>query len=104
MSVTNTTVNGVLVPTGATVYTKASIFKIVNGATISIDGNVSLRMDIVDGMQTDSTGDQIAFTVLSSKDSSLYYSNDWEYDAYIMGWRSKLQGVINGVGSGVSIS
>jgi hypothetical protein len=82
------------VPTGATVYTKASVYKVVNGVTTSIDGNVSLRMDVTDGKSpTTSQGDQVAFTVLSSKTGELYYANDWRYDSTIGGWRSFLQPV-----------
>jgi hypothetical protein len=30
---------------------------------------------------------------LSSKDSSLYYSNNWAYDSSIQGWRTVQQSV-----------
>jgi hypothetical protein len=83
-------------PTGATVYTKSSIFKInkATGATVSVDGNVSLRMDVADGKYTTtSQGDQIAFTVLSSKTGELYYANNWQYDPTILGWRCVLQDI-----------
>src|SRR5262249_40424787 len=33
----------------ATVYTKASIYRILNGVTSSVDGNVTLRVDAHDG-------------------------------------------------------
>jgi hypothetical protein len=56
----------------STIYTKASIFKIIDGSTVTIDGNVTLRMDV----QSASPG-MVGFTVLSSKDSTLYYSNSW---------------------------
>jgi hypothetical protein len=60
----------------ATVYTKASIYRVSStGVVQSIDGNATLRMDITNGNQA--SGSQVGFTVLSSKDSSLYYSNDW---------------------------
>src|SRR5436189_1307322 len=79
------------VNTGVTIYTKASIFRINNdGSQTSIDGAVTLRMDAHDG---GTTGDTVAFTVLSSKDSSLYYSNNWTYDATILGYRTVAQPV-----------
>ena len=37
--------------------------------------------------------DTIGFTVLSSKDGSLYYSNNWQYDTSILGWRTVQQSV-----------
>jgi hypothetical protein len=47
--------------TAATVYSRASIFKVVNGETISIAGNVTLRVDVVDGHDpTSGAGDQVA--------------------------------------------
>lgn len=61
-------------------YSKASIYRMdANGAMMSIDGNVTLRADAHDG----GTGgrDAIGITVISSKDSSLYYSNNWVYDS-----------------------
>ena len=79
------------VNTGVTIYTKASIFRINNdGSQTSIDGAVTLRMDAHDG---GTTGDTVAFTVLSSKDSSLYYSNNWNYDSSILGWRTVAEAV-----------
>ena len=32
------------------------------------------------------SGDKIGFTVLSSKDGSLYYSNNWVYNTAVAGW------------------
>jgi hypothetical protein len=77
----------------AVIYTKASIYKITNaGALVSIDGNVTLRLDAHDGCTTvngcTSGGDTIGFTVLSSKDSALYYSNNWVFDSGVLGWRT----------------
>jgi hypothetical protein len=78
-------------PTNTTIYTKASIYKILpNGTTMSVDGNVTLRVDAYDGK---SGGDKIGFTVLSSKDSSLYYSNNWQYDSTAKAWRTIMQDV-----------
>jgi len=73
-----------------TVYTKASIYKIQNGVTTSIDGAVTLRMDAHDG---GTTGDTIGFTVLSSKDGKLYYSNNWIYDSATLSWKTVLEAI-----------
>jgi hypothetical protein len=86
-----------------TVYTKASIYKIdLTGKTISIDGAVTLRMDAHDG---GIYGDTIGFTVLSSKDGTLYYSNDWVWDDTILGYRTVQQPVVTGTsGAAVQIN
>ncbi|HSC11665.1 MAG TPA: Ig-like domain repeat protein, partial [Rhodanobacteraceae bacterium] len=64
----------------ATVYAKASMYEVLNnGSTVAIDGNVTLRMDIVEtGPGSPASPALVGFTVLSSKDSSLYYSNNWQ--------------------------
>jgi hypothetical protein len=59
-----------------TIYTKASIYKVVNGQSIGVDGGVTLRVDLHEGCTTSpgcgsSSGDTVAFTVLSGKDRSL---------------------------------
>ncbi len=75
-----------------TIYTKASIYKIsTSGVETGIDGGVTLRVDAHEGCTTSptcssSSGDTIGFTVLSSKDGSLYYSNNWVYSAAVGGW------------------
>jgi hypothetical protein len=75
-----------------TIYTKASIYSVSpSGALTSIDGNVTLRVDAHEGCTTSPNcsgtgGDTIGFTVLSSKDGSLYYSNNWQYSQAILGW------------------
>jgi hypothetical protein len=73
-----------------TIYTKASIFKIKNGVTTSVDGNVTLRMDAHDN-GTGTGIDTVGFTVLSSKDSTLYYSNNWVYDPITLSWKTVQQ-------------
>jgi hypothetical protein len=84
-----------------TVYTKASVYKVdASGTITSIEGNVTLRMDAHDG---GSSGDTIGLTVLSSKDGSLYYSNNWTYDTPSKSWRTVQQGVSNN-GSAVVIN
>jgi hypothetical protein len=61
-------------PRTSTIYTKASLYKVqINGSMVSIDGNASLRVDAIDN----GTMDSIGFTVLSSKNSTLHYSNNW---------------------------
>jgi hypothetical protein len=74
--------------TDVTSYTKASIYKVTSAGTTSIDGGVTLRMDAKDG---GTSGDKIGFTVLSSKDSALYYSNNWVYDSGTASWRTVMQ-------------
>jgi hypothetical protein len=70
-----------------TVYTKASVYQSTSTGTISGEGNVSLRMDAVDG-----SPDQVSFTVLSSQSGNMFYSNDWRYDSVgTLSWRSWLQ-------------
>src|SRR5665647_1344404 len=86
-----------------TIYTKASIYKIVNGSLISIDGGVTLRVDAHEGCATSpnctgTTDDTIGFTVLSGKDSSLYYSNNWAYASDTLSWRTIQQSVTGATG------
>jgi MBG domain (YGX type) len=76
-----------------TIYTKASIYKVANGVLTSVDGGVTLRVDAHEGCTTSpscslSSSDTIGFTVLSSKDSSLYYSNNWVYDSNTLAWKT----------------
>jgi hypothetical protein len=86
-------------PKDVTIYTKASIYKVnPGGGTTSVDGNVSLRLDGHEGCSTSPSctatgdgGDKIGFTVLSSKDSSLYYSNNWVYDSSKLAWATVMQ-------------
>jgi hypothetical protein len=86
-----------------TAYTKASLYSIKAGVTTSLDGNVSLRMDAHEGCKTGATtgcsgsaGDTIGFTVLSSKDSTLYYSNNWMYDTNVLAWKTVAEAVTPG--------
>jgi hypothetical protein len=106
-------------PKDVTIYTKASIFKVnnVTGATVSVDGNVTLRVDAHEGCAVNSTpnkstcmttpGDTIGFTVLSSKNSALYYSNNWVYDSLSKSYRTVPQPVSGpspNVGCAISIN
>jgi len=84
-------------PKDVTIYTKASIYRVNNnGSLTSIDGNVTLRMDAHEGCTTNpdcdpSSDDSIGFTVLSTKTSSLYYSNNWVYDTATRAYRTVLE-------------
>jgi hypothetical protein len=74
-----------------TVYTKASIYKVTgSGVLTSVDGGVTLRVDAHDG-GAGLGGDTVAFTVLSTKTSALYYSNNWTYDSVTKSWRTVQQ-------------
>jgi hypothetical protein len=89
-------------PKDATIYTKASIYKVnAGGGTTSVDGNVTLRLDGHEGCMTSPScsttadgGDKVGFTILSSKDSSLYYSNNWVYDSNKLAWATVMQPMI----------
>jgi len=77
-------------PKRATLYAKASIYEVVtndNGTTsnISIDGNVTVRVDMTDG--GNGVADTIGFTILS-KNSELYYSNNWIYSSAVGGFQT----------------
>jgi hypothetical protein len=82
-----------------TIYAKASIFRIASdGTQTSIDGGVTLRIDAHEGCGSSpncsgTSGDTIGVTVLSSKDSSLYYSNNWAYDSVTKSFRTLRQNV-----------
>ena len=72
----------------ASIFTKASVYKVLpNGSIVSGEGNVSLQLEVKDGGTTGS--DEVAFTVLSSKDSTLYYSNFWDFDSVSKSWKTK---------------
>jgi hypothetical protein len=93
-----------------TVYTKASIYKVApNGTMTSVDGGVTMRVDVHEGCTTSpacgsSSGDTLAVTVLSSKNSSLYYSNNWAYDSGTKSWRTIQQSVVGPNGTAVVIN
>ena len=89
-SITSIAMTAVTGGKSSTVYTKASIYRIANDGTMTtIDGNVTLRLDLLD--LTGTTNDTIGFTVLSSKDSTMYYSNDWFYDTLSKTWKTRNQ-------------
>ena len=59
----------------------------------TLDGSITLRMDAHDG---GASGDTIGFTVLSSKDSTLYYSNDWFFNPLNSTWSTRSQSLLTG--------
>ncbi|MFM8288664.1 MAG: hypothetical protein ACKOGA_18380, partial [Planctomycetaceae bacterium] len=76
-----------------TVYSKASITRILaNGSTQSLEGNVTLRFDVVGSGATARVG----FTILSG--STLRYSNNWVYDTTAKAWKTDFQGLVLGSG------
>lgn len=82
----------------ASVYTKASIYRLLaDGTTVSIAGNVSLQMDVKDGASS-STSDEVGFTVLSSQTSELYYSTNWVFDVTTNSWRTVRRSVSSSTG------
>jgi hypothetical protein len=81
-------------PKKMTIYTKASISRLLtNGTTVTIDGGSTLRMDIEDiTVSPDNPlADKVGFTVLSSKDSQLFYSNQWVLDSTANAWKTVVQ-------------
>jgi len=75
----------------STIYTKASISKVLSNATVvTLEGNVTLRIDSADGGT-----DQIGLTVLSTKDSTMFYSNQWLLDGNNT-WRTALEALKSG--------
>ena len=75
-------------------YTKATVYKVnASGNVTTLDGNVTLRVDAHDG---GTSGDTLGLTVLSSKDGTLYYSNNWTYDSTSKSWRTVQQAFTSG--------
>jgi hypothetical protein len=83
--------------TTGTIYTKASVYRISGSVVTPIDGNVTLRVDVVEGKGTLA---QVGFTVLSSKNSTLYYSNKWVRSGNT--WATALQPLNSGYGIDVN--
>jgi len=57
------------------------VYKVTDDIVVTIKGGVTLRMDIADfstAIAPDLTN-VVGFTVLSSKTSELYYSNQWMF-------------------------
>ena len=57
-----------------------------DASVVTIDGNVTLRIDASDG-----TPDKVGVTVLSSKDSTLFYSNQWLLQSNV--WKTVTEAV-----------
>jgi plastocyanin len=78
----------------ATIYTKANIERLNLDSTItSLESSATIRVDIDDYTLG---GNKIGFTVLSSKTSELYYSNDWYFDAGTKTWKTRMQPLASG--------
>jgi hypothetical protein len=70
-------------PKTSTIYTKASLYKVLSdGSQVGIDGGASFRIDSLDTKDTTKPS-QVGFTVLSSKNSTLYNSNNWELNTSV---------------------
>ncbi len=77
----------------ATVYAKASVNRTAaDGTSLGGDGNVTLRVDVssVNGVN------RIGFTVLSTKDSTLYYASEWVFDTATKTWKTRATTVNGG--------
>jgi len=101
--------NGTQPPKDVTIYTKASVYKVVGSTLVSVDGNVTLRVDAHEGCTTSpncsaSNGDTVGFTVLSSKTGNLYYSNNWVFDSPTLSYKTVPQSVSNTGGTAVVIN
>ena len=62
---------------------------------------VALRLDVTDGGTN--ANDTVGFTVLSSKTSQVYYSNDWVYDPIAVAWRTQQDKVTPAGASGTGV-
>jgi hypothetical protein len=103
------TPSGTQPPKDVTIYTKASIYKVVGTTLVSVDGNVTLRLDAREGCTTSPTcsgsgNDTIGFTVLSSKTGNLYYSNNWVFDSPTLSYKTVPQPVSSPSGCAVVIN
>jgi hypothetical protein len=83
----------------ATIYTKASISRQNSDGTVTaIQGNVTLRMDLTDYLVNNaSTPDKVGITALSSQDSTLFFSNDWQLEAG--SWKTIMDNLATGSGN-----
>jgi hypothetical protein len=88
MSVTGTTTKN------ATIYTKAAIYQVSGTTVTTLDGGATLRMDVID-VPGGPTGDEVGFTVLSSKTSTMRFSNRWILDNNV--WQTKTQALATGI-------
>ncbi|MEK6273401.1 MAG: MBG domain-containing protein, partial [Actinomycetota bacterium] len=72
----------------STVYTKASISRLDGGVVTAIEGNVTLRVDVLEP-STGPANSEVGFTVLSTSNSRLFYSNRWVLENNV--WKTKTQ-------------
>ncbi|MFZ5854973.1 MAG: S8 family serine peptidase [Chloroflexota bacterium] len=77
----------------ATIYTKASVYRVDGGVVTTLDGGATLRLDVLD-KAGGTTLDEVGFTVLSSKTSTLFYSNRWVLDSSV--WKTRTQTLVIG--------
>ena len=93
-SLTSMTAANLSIGKVTTINAKASIFRVnQDGTSTTIEGNVSLRFDVVG---TGSTA-RVGFTILSG--STLRYSNNWIYDSVAKAWKTDFQGLVTGSGA-----
>ncbi len=77
-SITSLTVSGSGPITGVATA-KGTAFRIKDGVTTTIDGNLQISLTVTDLSPINgSTGSTIAFQALSSKDGSMLYSTSWK--------------------------
>jgi hypothetical protein len=77
----------------STIYTKASIARLDGGVLTAIEGNVTLRVDVLEP-STGPASSEVGFTVLSSSNSKLFYSNRWVLENNT--WKTKTQTLESG--------
>jgi len=93
-SISSIAVTGTTNNKDATVYTKASAYRIDGlGNITTLDGGITLRMDAHDG---GASADTIGFTLLSGKDSTMYYPNDWFFNSLNSTWSTRSQSLVTG--------
>jgi hypothetical protein len=61
----------------AIIYAKATVSLVQDDAVTPLEGNAILRVDVIDLAAGGDLDDEVGFTVLSSQDGSLLYSNRW---------------------------
>ena len=77
----------------STIYTKASISRLTGRVVTAIKGNVTLRVDVLEP-STGPANSEVGFTVLSSSNSKLFYSNRWVLENNT--WKTKTQTLESG--------
>jgi hypothetical protein len=75
-----------------TVYAKGTASRLnPDGTTTALEGNLSFRFDIEDPTSAGAGQSRVAVTVMSGKDSTLLYSNNWTFDNTQKAWRTLVQ-------------